>query len=447
MFRLSTGALWALLGLQLIACDSDDEPAPEMQPHAALTPTPTPPLPVAPARPPAPAAGSACATAPEGVSTIERPMFPGRSDSPSFGYSFKVYPGTDPSAPTVIYLPGGPGEASISAERAVDVVPTTYTLIATDPRGVGCSAPEAVDDYPSEFYDSVSLAGDVLGIVQSLRLDNYILYGLSYGTALATITASRAEAEGITPPKALVLEGVLGADFPRDGEVEESFQSQWRIVRDRLPEAVRAQLVATPLPLGLSAAEWGNAITTLLSLATVAPPLSLAESLLLSLLPEASEEERQSLRETVLELNAAPLDAFGLRLHEELSCHELTETNFRTLSLEGGELVRTESYCEDEPLDRPYAAADWPVSVPIYYFSGTDDPNTPTWQVQAHDAAEVGAPRQLVSVIAAGHNPLSFNLADCLDVLWSAIAAGSGLGAAVESCPWPTALTSSAAGG
>jgi fermentation-respiration switch protein FrsA (DUF1100 family) len=87
------------------------------------------------------------------------------------------------------------------------------------------------------------------------------------------------------------------------------------------------------------------------------------------------------------------------------------------------------------------------VSVPIYYFSGTDDPNTPPWQVQAHDAAELGAPRQLVSVIAAGHNPLSFNLADCLDVLWSAIAAGSGLRAAVESCPWPTALTSSAAGG
>jgi len=445
MLHPSNGVLWALLGVQLAACASDDEPAADRQPNAALTPAP--PLPRAPARPPAPAVDSVCSTAPEGVSTTLRPMFPGHSDSPTFGYSFKVYPGTDPTLPTVIFLPGGPGQASISAERESDVVPAAYTLIATDPRGLGCNAPEAVDDYPSEFYDSVFLAGDVLAIVQALALDDYILYGISYGTELATITASRAEAEGVTPPRALVLEGVLGEDFPRDGQVEEAFQSQWRILRDRLPEAVRTQLSSTPLPLGLSAEAWGGGITTMLSLATVEPPLSVAESLLLSLAPEASEEERESLRQTVIELNEPSLDAFGLRLHEEISCHELTETNFRTLALEGGELVRTESYCDDEPLDRPYAAANWPVSVPIYYFSGTDDPNTPSWQAQAHYDAEVGAPRELVSVIGAGHNPLGFNLTDCLDVLWSAIATSSTFSSAVDSCLWPTMLTSAVPGG
>jgi pimeloyl-ACP methyl ester carboxylesterase len=443
MLRPSHGALCALLGLQFTACASDSEPAPEMESNAAL---PAPPLP-APARPPAPAADSACVAAPDGVSTILRPMFPGRPDSPSFGYSFKVYPGTDPTLPTVIYLPGGPGEASISAEREVDAVPAAYTLIATDPRGVGCNAPVRDDDYPSEFYDSVFFADDVLGIVQALALDNYILYGLSYGTELATITASRAEAQGITPPRAVVLEGVLGKVFARDGEVEEVFQSQWRILRDRLPEAVRAQLSTTPLPLGLSAEEWGSGITTMLSLGTVAPPLTLAESLLLSLSPEASDEEREVLRETVLALNESSFDAFGLRLHEEVACHEITETNFRTLSLEDGELVRTEAYCEDVPLDRPYAASDWPLSAPIYYFSGTDDPNTPSWQAQAHWDAELGAPRQLVGVIGGGHNPVSLNLSDCLDALWSAIAQNSGFSVAAGSCAWPTMLTSAAAGG
>lgn len=150
----------------------------------------------------------------------------------------------------------------------------------------------------------------------------------------------------------------------------------------RLPEVVRSQLLATPLPLGLSPEEWGAGITTMLSLGTVQPPLPVAESLLLSLAPEATAEEQQSLHDAVLPLAESSVDAFGLRLHEEIACHELTETNFRTLTLEGGELVPTEFYCMVEPLDRPYAASGWPVSVPIYYFSGTADPNTPSWQAQ-----------------------------------------------------------------
>jgi pimeloyl-ACP methyl ester carboxylesterase len=388
--------------------------------------------------PPAPAAKSVCATSPENVMTIELPMFPERAESPTFGYSFKVHPGTDPSAPVVIYLPGGPGETSISAEREPEEWPTNFTLIQTDPRGVGCNAPVDASYYPDEFYGTAASAEDVLGIVRKLRLENYILYGLSYGTALATVTASKAEAQGLTPPKAVVLEGVLGQPFTTEEQVESGFQSEWRRIRDELPAEIRGQLGSSPPPLGLSADQWGAAISLMVSLGTVEPPQPLAEQLLLALSPEASDEDRAELRRLVTLFAQDPFDDFANRLHDLLVCHEIAETDFRSFTLSEGELVASATYCTSDALDRAYAARDWPVTRPIYYFNGSRDPNTPLWQARAHFDAEENAPRHFVTVLDAGHNPVRANLAECLPVLWSAIASDSGFEGAVDSCAWPT---------
>lgn len=309
-----------------------------------------------------------------------------------------------------------------------------------DPRGVGCNAPATADHYPAEFYDTVHFAGDVLAIVEHLELENYVLYGISYGTVLATVTASMAESEGVTPPKALVLEGIVGQAF-EDGEVEESYYREWRAIRDRLPEAIRSQLVAEPLPLGLTAEQWGAGITAMLSAGTLEPPVPLAEAVMYGLAPGATEEQQQAIRDLVLSLGESSVDEFGQRLHDIVACHEITETNFRAFALEGGELVRTEAYCTEDAVDRPYFAGDWQVSMPIYYFNGTNDPNTPMWQAEAHFDAQTGAPRTLVAVAAGGHNPLVLNLNDCKPDMWAAIAAGAGFVDAVGRCAWPTEIT------
>lgn len=429
MNRLFQAALAAALCFHLPACviDASSEPdAPDV------------------ARPPAPAAGSVCVTAPTGVMTIERPMFPEYADSPTFGYSFKVHPGTDPDAPTVIYLPGGPGQGSISAERNLGLVPAAYTLIETDPRGVGCNAPASAEHYPDEFYQTTLFAGDVLAIVEHLQLDDYILYGVSYGTVLATVTASMAEAEGIEAPRALVLEGIVGQKF-EDGEVEEPYQLEWRAIRDRLPESIRAQLMTEPLPLGLSAEEWGAGITTTLSLGMLQLQGTVAEGLLSNLAPEATEEQRAALRETLLQLGHSDIGAFGQRLHDVVACHEITETNFRAFKLENGELVRTEAYCTSDAVDLPYFAEEWPVTAPIYYFNGTNDPNTPMWQAQAHYEAQTSTERHFVAISGGGHNPLIFNLDDCKSDIWAAIDAGAGFDEAMGRCAWPTQRTAAAA--
>ena len=396
-------------------------------------------------RPPAPAVGSVCARSPAGVTTIERPVFLDRADSPTFGYSFKVYPGTDPSAPTVIFLTGGPGQTGIAEERGPSDVPPEYTIIQTDLRGIGCNAPATAGHYPEEFYDSAWFASDTLAIVQQLGLKNYILYGVSYGTLLATVTAAKAEMEGTTPPVAVVLEGVLGKPFNQEAELEETFQSEWRALRDRLPQDVKAQLLSATPPLGLSADDWGAAISTMLSLGTFQTPYSFAESQLLDLSAQAQSQDREALRKLLVQLAASPVDRFGMRLHDLVVCHEIAETDFVSLTLRGGELVPSATYCTDVRLDRPYAARDWPITKPIYYFSGQKDPNTPSWQAQAHFDAEVSAPRELVSVPDAGHEPLVFNLGDCAVPLWAAMARGKSLHDALSGCAWPTELTSAAA--
>ncbi len=163
-----------------------------------------------------------------------------------------------------------------------------------------------------------------------------------------------------------------------------------------------------------------------------------AEVLLYNLAPEATEEQRAAVRETVLSLGESPVDAFGQRLHDVVACHEITETNFRNFKLENGELVRTEAYCTSDPVDRPYVTGDWLVTAPIYYFNGTNDPNTPIWQAQVHYEAQTTTERHFVGVSGAGHNPLVYNLIDCKPAIFAAIAAGTGFDEALAGCAWPT---------
>jgi pimeloyl-ACP methyl ester carboxylesterase len=447
-------SLHAVAALQLAACSGDDEtpiaepstdtsggsPGTESDDESgddAVRET------AAPARPPAPAADSPCAGSPAGVSTIERPMFPDSESSPTFGYSYKLYPGSDPEAATVIYLPGGPGQPGIGVERDPEYAPLEYSLIETDLRGVGCNAPQDADHYPDEFYRSVYFADDVIAIIEDLALDNYVLYGISYGTALATTVASRIEERGLPPPRALVLEGVFGTAFTSDlPGTEIGFQERWRTVRDSLDENIRSQLVAEPLPFDLTPAQWGAGLQGALPIAEtpMSQNLDYLGAVLTGLAPGVAEEQRNAVRDFILAVGASPVDAMGDRLHGVVTCHELAETDFASFSLEAGELAPNGLDCTDVALGHPFSAADWPVRAPIYYFSGTFDTNTPPWQARAHFDAQMAAPRQLVHIEGGGHNARILNLADCAGPLWQAMALGSALDAALATCQWPTEL-------
>jgi pimeloyl-ACP methyl ester carboxylesterase len=322
-------------------------------------------------------------------------------------------------------------------------------LITTDPRGVGCNAPESPDYYPAQFYSSVNFADDVIALIEDRQLDNYIVYGISYGTLLGTLLASRIEERGLPPPRALVLEGVLGQAFTPDTPADYlGFQERWRDVRDRLEPSIREQLMADPLPGGLSAEQWGAAIAA--ALPRGASPITGGDDYMYTLLsiylsPTATAEQRAELPAIIEEMGASPVDDMGLRLHTEVTCREIAENEYVSLALVDGELVPVEFDCEDVALSDAFSAAEWPVHVPIYYFSGSQDPSTPPWQARSHFDAQTGAPRQLVHVLGASHNPLVLNLSDCAEPLWQAMATGSGFDTAAAGCQWPVEVETAAA--
>src|SRR5262245_41883587 len=82
-------------------------------------------------------AEKACDTA--AVQRISRPYWDGSTDT--FEYAFEYHAASSPNLPTVVYIPGGPGQTSIGeSEDWLSRLPAGYGVVLTDPRGVGCNA-------------------------------------------------------------------------------------------------------------------------------------------------------------------------------------------------------------------------------------------------------------------------------------------------------------------
>lgn len=141
-----------------------------------------------------------------------------KSDFREFAYRFQKF--WDPAAgPTILYIPGGPGEGSINERSLKDKslamqlmfgrmgFPKNSPIIFTYPRGVGCNRGFLFQ--PTEI-SSRHFADDILAMIKATGLNNYIIYGVSYGTQLATMVASRAASREAPSPRALVLAGTIG---------------------------------------------------------------------------------------------------------------------------------------------------------------------------------------------------------------------------------------------
>jgi len=375
------------------------------------------------------------ACADDDIVRIDRPIDPTNPDGPTFQYAVRVSKGSDPDAPVIVHLPGGPGQSSIEGGRG-NIKPAASTVLYTDPRGVGCNA--MTGKVPSDvFYASSTFAADVIAVLEHLEVDDWAIYGISYGTALATMTASLAVDAGLPAPRAVVLEGILGRAFEAE-EDEDAKLVEWKAVRERLPADVLARLDEDE-PFGIDPETWGRAVVTMLFLGgTVDLPDTAA--LVLSGLA-APDTEADSLA-FVKALGAEmPQPQGAIDLFDGVGCREIAETAFSEFALVRGELVPSKVNCEAIELDREYDAADYPIDAPIFYIEGTRDPATPLWQTDAHIERQPQTDRFRITVVDTGHNPFGASLVDCVEPLWASfLDAGKGLQDAVNSCRWQTTL-------
>ncbi|NOT78645.1 MAG: alpha/beta hydrolase [Bacteriovoracaceae bacterium] len=367
------------------------------------------------------------------ILTISRSSVPNDNKSPLFDYRFRYLKGIS-GAPVVIYLPGGPGQSSINTnDPRYD---SSYGYIQTDPRGVGCNNLNV----PELAINSETFAADIVALVKYLKLDNYILYGVSYGTSLASRVAYEIERTGITPPKALVLEGVVSRSFKLN-EKESSYHSAWEKIKDLLPPNVQQVLSQEETPLGLSSELWAMWIKRMLMLGKLPNNNFSLENFLNMLVGTTSEKDL--LRNIVSSANEGPSqDEF--RVYKTIVCKELYEEDYDSKLLHG---IMVTDYaagdgCSGIPLINPFDIKDFPFHGTIYYFSGENDPATPPNLAQYHFDNQPFAKKFLVHVKEGGHNSLQVNLSDCKSKIWAEILQnGNRIDRVLQGCQLETSLT------
>jgi hypothetical protein len=377
-------------------------------------------------------------------SEIVRISRPVDSDDPSgdtFAYGYRFKPPTDRSAPVLVYMPGGPGQSSI--DNPPMFVPEGWGYLATDPRGVGCNR---LADLPSpglsgRLFSTREIASDTIAAIADRRLTHYILFGISYGTALGTTVAHEIEARGLPPPDAVVLEGVLGRAFGADFPGAE-YITQWHRVHDVLPDDVRTELDTRAAPFGFDRVAWSKILMDVLPRGP-GDTFNLISALSLA---QPADARRQVLDVFAEFRDEPPMPTGANELYREVACREIMDTvpdSGLDVVFAAGDLVRNRAEegtkCRELHVTTPYDSATLPFSTPLYLFVGDSDTATPAWQGAYHFDHHAG-PVVRVTTRNGGHNSLELNQADCAPQLMASIAGGGGLAAAAAGCPMQTTI-------
>lgn len=366
----------------------------------------------------------------------------------TFRYSFQIRlaEGVDYRfAPVVVVLNGGPGSPAIhpkDARAPVGAVPRHFNAIYTDVRGTGCNA--ALDDgtpFPDSAYWGDFYAKDVLALIWALGLNQYFIFGVSYGTVHATLIASQAQTYGLPLPKALVLEGTFGHHITA-GQWIQGWQDEWEEMKPALPARVVSALSSTPMPLGYSSSAWHLLLGQGLKMATTSRAGNPLEKLLAAW--GSDDPAISSLAEQLLKtgLSAPPVEDLP-RVELATWCRELFDDGVYARDFSGGRFVNVgENICQrfGFRFERPYDSAAYPLTMPIYYFQGDDDPTTTPANAHDHFINQRRTNRAYFEIGGAGHGPISATLASlgCTDAVWNAIAVFPlSLGSALQGCSWP----------
>lgn len=376
------------------------------------------------------------------VVRLERPISNDGSSDGTYEYGFRFKAPTSEGAPVLVFLPGGPGSTSI--DRPPTFVPEGWGYLLTDPRGVGCNTLAALPSpaISSAFFRTQEIAGDVIAAIRNRKLENYILFGVSYGTLLATTVAHELEVDNWTPPKAVVLEGVLGKAFGYgDGDFQGAqYIVQWDRIRGALPRDVLVELDTNDAPFGIGAEGWSRVLTNLLPRGPVD-----AANLIASLSTTQPENIRQGALQQIQVLSAAHPHAEpgAIELYRQVVCREISDTTPASdldQVFVRGRLVRnfTEegSKCKGLKVTSPYDSAILQYAAKTFYFIGDSDVATPAVSQGAYHFEHHQGHAVRVITVDGGHNSLRFNQGACSVAIMRSIDAGAAdLATVLKSCP------------
>lgn len=361
-------------------------------------------------------------TALEHGKKVEAPMYYDQS-----GLTTKIYAWTqkpfNPKLPSVLLFDGGPGQNLHG--MADSTAASGVNFIHLDQRGLGCSAPATFEVYKdAKFYSSKFIIQDADLVRKAFGIDKWTVYGVSYGSVLATMYANQFP----TVTRAAILEGVYydGAD---------THATKWKVeklnlVMDDLSKAQRSQVFK--IISGEDSDARALILHELNSIWYSESGLKNYEVLLKDIISPDGElletrvESRIGDLETEPHSKTKPQKPMGndTQFYLSILCQDLSDwlDNKSELGIDkyADKFVATTSKedprkeCQNENIpfreEGYYVAKNYPVNVPMYYFQGTHDGATLAIGALKHWKS---VPQSSVTMMLnqrGGHNPFLTDL-------------------------------------
>ncbi|MFZ4402508.1 MAG: hypothetical protein ACOYOK_00260 [Pseudobdellovibrionaceae bacterium] len=350
--------------------------------------------------------------------------------SSSIEFKYRYIKGAD-NYPVVIKIPGGPGGTAINNDPNPSFDPRVG-WIQIDPRNTGCNS----INLPIEFVTTQIEVYDILQIIKDLKLNNYVLFGTSYGTVVATQLAVEAEKQKLPGSRMVILEGVLGRSF-NDLEQEKSFAFFWNLYKQKISTTLLEELKKES-PFSIPSEAWGKYFSQMLYLGTH-PEYGDIGLMTFKML------EDPKTRSIILDqVKAKSIDTDHLsQVFQSISCSDLVE-NAGDVDFKNANMIPyipANNVCKHTKLNK-YDSAKFQISAPIVYFNGSNDPATPIAQAKYHFLNQKSKTKTFVEVVNGGHSALTVNLSDCYSLIMNSLILNTvPLRSAISTCKLTTNLT------
>ena len=332
--------------------------------------------------------------------------------------------------PTIILLPGGPGQGSIGSSTVGD-----FNTINTAPRSTQCNY-GVEQDFPSHLVTTMQAAMDVVAIVRKEKLNNYFLMGVSYGTVMSQHVAYLLERSGLPNPKGILNISTVAKAFSSPRSEDSNYHKQWDLLLKKYPHLL-ALFNSTHLPLGLSADFWADFLkyypTFFWSLA--GQRLNRLYKHLVVDPGSDKEIENWFLRRASFfqpDPHGATTD---YHYYLSVGCTELWKNNqwlSHKPALVNGRLVTVPrdpmgpDLCDGRDFSNPYNSDHFQISTPILYIHGENDGAAPLKSARrGFFHQKKSRVKKFIVVREAGHAVVNYDLSGCFNQILGQFVSGN----------------------
>lgn len=359
------------------------------------------------------------------ICQISRNLTDDQGKTVSVPYRFK-YIAPKNGAPTLIFIPGGPGQSSTQADvKRLLKLPEDYGVIQTDPMFVGVNKRDDMHSF-QKATTSAQVARDIQLAMYAVNASDVVIYGASYGTVPGTILASQLSKTG-KAPRAVVLDGILGRAVSRQ-EAIQGYATQWERVKSLNTKEDLAAFNKLTLELKdkgfLKEEELTNIMIGL---------LMFDSHKLNRIVQYAGRGDDSIARKLLVELKKSANPTYSEDdkwFHGVISCKELTpDSSADGVSMKydyhGHFLATTDEkdcrkYSSPESVQL-YDSTNYQILAPVIYLHGEYDPATPEEQALYHAKNQKNMNRVLKVVPEGQHVSLVGVLNPCSSEFFKAL--------------------------